>query len=40
MGTASDAAVHHDIDAVTDCIDDFRKLIEAGARTVKLTAEL
>src|SRR3954471_24791296 len=40
MGSALNPAVHDDVDLVADSIDDFRQLIERGARTVELPAAM
>src|SRR3546814_17857021 len=37
MGAPLHAAIHDDVDLIADRVDDFRQLVKAAARAVKLT---
>src|SRR3546814_21073072 len=37
MGAPLHAAIHDDVDRIADRVDDFRQLVKAAARAVKLT---
>src|SRR3546814_10913302 len=37
MGAPLHAAIHDDVDLISDRVDDFRQLVKAAARAVKLT---